>query len=132
MLVKPRPRSNQQAFNNVWRHFFIEGNKRGVTRTGMCAYRGAGTACAIGCQLPDKLYSEKLEGRGVNNLWGFRPKIREYFSAVDRQLLNDLQRAHDNGDFSNMSLGCPRIVRGNFKAAMLLIAGKYGLRIPRR
>lgn len=109
MKTLRRPRSAQQAFNNVWRWFIIRGNplsQRPATEAErmngnnsmFCMYRSEdGTrGCAIGCQLPDKLYQSKYEGKSVAFMLEEDEAIKKHFEDVDWDVLNTLQRMHDN------------------------------------
>jgi hypothetical protein len=115
--IKPRPRTNQEAFDNVWQHFVVENNPRATiapedlpdevkpeggfedTDTPVCVYRGeGGKMCAIGCQLPDDLYEPSMECKPVVRLLKVlraRTRVGNYFGHVDTRLLTDLQGAHD-------------------------------------
>lgn len=100
---KPRPMSAQEAFDNVWQHFVVEGNPLAVAAMKGCLYRvmnDDGTpinGCAIGCQIPDALWKSQFEGRSVLALVETYPEMREYFLQVPTALLGELQEAHDGG-----------------------------------
>ncbi len=57
----------QEIFNKVATHMAEQGCRSTLSDpeqpTASCAYRGdGGTKCAIGCLIPDNLYTKKLEG----------------------------------------------------------------------
>ena len=57
-----------------------------------CAYRGeGGTMCAVGCHIPDRLYSPTLEGMRVEDL----PMLRDLGLSDSKDLLTELQHLHD-------------------------------------
>lgn len=61
-----------------------------------CAYRGAdGNACAIGCFIPDDVYSKSYEGKGVLKLLQRHPEIWEFMPSDDINFLSRLQTVHD-------------------------------------
>lgn len=98
MNVKPRPMSNQEAFNNVWQHFIVERNPRCIGDSGMCLYRSYDNTngCAIGCQLPDELVPP-INGGYMSVLLGC-PQLRDYFRFVIRECGDDLQLCHDQAN----------------------------------
>lgn len=59
--------SNQKIFDKVARHLLNQG-RRSVNSGGSCMYRGVdNTMCAVGCLIPDRLYSKELENRPARN-----------------------------------------------------------------
>jgi hypothetical protein len=87
----------QEIFDTVATHLFKQG--RQSLHAGydtMCAYRGAdGAKCAVGVLIPDELYNDMMEGRTI---WGLLDTsdngLPEWLSA-NKELLGDLQHAHD-------------------------------------
>lgn len=62
----------QEIFTKVRNHLLAQNKKSLIPPhqelTSGCAYRGIGnTACAIGCLIPDSLYTIELEGRSVGS-----------------------------------------------------------------
>jgi hypothetical protein len=58
--------TNQEIFNKVLTHL----RTQGVMSYGSmgCAYRADNLSCAVGCLIPDALYSRAYEGKGVGSL----------------------------------------------------------------
>ncbi len=104
---------SQSAFNTIVTHLRKQG-ERCNDPGGMCLYRGEdGLQCAVGCLIPDDVYSEMMEGAGtITTLMGLRdapswdeeydsyplvyPELANLFADVDLQLLHDMQAIHDN------------------------------------
>lgn len=99
-----RTNNMQKIFTKVATHMLTQ-MKRAETATGVCAYRGAnGLMCAVGCLIPDELYSEDLERKSVLPLLHYiekhNPHQVEAFVAVginrsNAPLLVRLQTIHD-------------------------------------
>ena len=77
--------------------------KPALAENGSCRYRMGNSCCAIGCLLPDDLYLEHMEGKGVSDLIGILTYYRagssdEFVAGLNRhrELLVSLQTAHDN------------------------------------
>ena len=88
--------TNQSLFETVARHLFAQGERSLSTRG--CAYRGVnGTSCAVGCVIPDDLYRESMEGRGIMGVLGY-PGVSDHLKGVHESLLLDLQVTHDAPD----------------------------------
>jgi hypothetical protein len=70
--------TRQELFDRISRHLLtqkkkaecnINEGKRGSPPSWSCRYRApGGLSCAVGCIIPDELYTEALEGRGVTTL----------------------------------------------------------------
>lgn len=112
MAPKPQPQSNQDAFNNVWQHFIVEGNKPAIDAGGACVYRGTeGKMCAIGCQLADDVYDPMLERKtfmDISDVAAGKPpaygveldtevaiRFMGYFSMVTPKFMDNMQEIHD-------------------------------------
>lgn len=64
-----------------------------------CTYRSEDGPCVIGHLIPDHLYSEKLEGEGLNPrspVWAVLRKAFPSHSTVFFEELSELQSIHDN------------------------------------
>ena len=72
---------------------------------GSCAYRAGPKSCAVGCLIPDNLYTSEIEGTGISTLinqgdtyphhpLGYALK-QAGFTPEQYPLLRDLQRVHD-------------------------------------
>lgn len=126
MQNKTKPESTQDSFNRVWQHFIVEKHpqcaREGTTQA--CRYRHEGNGCAIGCQLPDELIKDEMEGWGICPLMRsgdshYDPKIVDWFSNVSPQFLPEIQSAHD---VSQMP--------GEMKYKFSEVARRFGLTIP--
>lgn len=94
----------QEVFDSIVNHLRAQG-RRSVTHAdadaaaGRCLYRGPeGTACAVGCRIPDSEYTPKMETHSVVWLQAdpnteALPSIR----ATERHtaLLSSMQSVHD-------------------------------------
>lgn len=69
-----KPLTNQQIFNRVAKHLLAQGRR--AMSNGACVYRGpGGTKCAVGCIIPDELYSPEFEGNNVEGIFKAQPKL---------------------------------------------------------
>lgn len=135
MIYETEPQSNQEVFDRVWNTFVTEGKPRAVS-VGSCKYRitpvdGEEHGCAIGCQLPAKLYNADYEGAGAYELFGLTetlwPKVepetqmnlRFHFRYVSFELLRQLQVAHDGARASD-----------DLRLRLVALAGKWHLTVP--
>lgn len=87
--------TGQSLFDKIVGHLFTQGrqSRRDVSRTS-CAYRGAdGSACAVGCVIPDDRYTPSIESRAV-----YAEEVREVVPEIEphMNLLAALQRVHDD------------------------------------
>ena len=58
--------NRQEVFDKIYLHL-IEQGRKSVNSDGRCQYRYPdGDKCAIGCLIPDELYTPELEGNGVS------------------------------------------------------------------
>lgn len=127
MENKTKPRSNQQAFNRVWRHFAIEGNAQCLSPDGNCVYRGKrGAGCAVGCMMPykmaknaDKRYYTHASS-DIRTVIKTMSSAKKWFSGVDTGLLVALQHAHDLSGFNDEK-----------KYRLREVAEKFNLSIPK-
>lgn len=94
----------QRVFNLVCNHLLSQKKVSERLGTAQCSYRGeAGTRCAIGCLIPDELYTEAMEGLMVSH-----PNIISALSSAGvlteqdtnristLQFLQKLQGIHDS------------------------------------
>ena len=65
-----------------------------------CRYRGDedGSACAVGCLLPEELYSTDFEAKNVMHILVMSRPVKSLLKDVSGSYLYDSQRAHDNAD----------------------------------
>lgn len=90
--------TRQEMFDIVSKHLLTQMTPSKVTYLdGVkgCAYRGdGGLMCAIGCLIPDSVYTSKMEGNDVEGL------IQDFdipgLEEKDVDFLCDLQNIHDN------------------------------------
>jgi len=91
----------QEIFDTVARHLLTQ-KQRAVTTTqkgDVCAYRGAdGTKCALGCLIPDSLYSPDMEGDSAYYVLKTYPAIAAHIGLGNMLLVMHLQPIHDAGD----------------------------------
>ena len=98
--------TEQEIFDTVLTHLREQG-EAATSAGGSCRYRGAnGTACAVGCLIPDELYDPVIEGLCVSQIIRAAvylqdqaqaplPRITNHIGAEHLQLLQELQDAHD-------------------------------------
>lgn len=80
--------NSQQMFDKVAKHLLTQNAKS------RALYRGrGGMMCAIGCLIPDDLYSPKMEGIWVERLVAYFPELKKFIP--DLALADRLQRIHD-------------------------------------
>ncbi len=88
--------TNQELFDRVATHLLTQG-KRSVVREGCeeeCRYRDLdGLKCAIGCLIPDDMYSENLEGKNPGNIEVIKATGISYDQV---SLAKRLQAIHDS------------------------------------
>lgn len=92
--------TKQEIFDKVAVHLLAQG-KPSKNAYGDCMYRGVdpGSACAIGCLIPDELYDPKMEDVRVRE----NPRVRRALSDIGvdirsegvLSLLASLQDLHD-------------------------------------
>jgi hypothetical protein len=96
------PPTLQEIFDTVVAHLRDQGVQcRNIFG---CQYRGPDqTACAVGCLIPDSLYTFNIEGQNIYTLFNSN-KIPEFFTAFGitygndpkLNLLTKFQSIHDN------------------------------------
>lgn len=91
--------TNQEIFNYVLAHLKMQ-NARAMGTPGTCAYKNEeGKSCAIGCLIPDDLYTRSIEGKSITMLKKQFPKISKYLELNKPErfrLFKDLQELHDD------------------------------------
>lgn len=118
--------NEQSIFNKVYRHL-LKQNKKSRARIGgtgkiSCAYRGDnGLRCAVGCLIPNKAYSPKMEGLSVECISGgdYRSFPSLDWMHKHRFLLSDLQKVHD------------RVKPSAWPTKLKELANEYKLKIPK-
>ena len=104
--------TEQEIFDTVLAHLRKQG-KASTNHLNGCRYRGeGGTACAVGCLIPEELYDPVIEGLVVEQLLGadslpsgdkshahkilpIIARIEGRLGAEHLKLLKELQDAHD-------------------------------------
>ena len=104
--------TNQEAFDKVYEHLLSQ-YKVSIGKDGMCMYRQGGLKCAIGCLIPDELYSPDMESQAASDVARQLP----LFDGLNRGLLDDLQVIHDDASVEN------------WKTELYLCARKYNLSV---
>lgn len=115
--------TKQEIFNKVYTHLMAQGRRAmQVSPYGVeyCMYRAPdGGKCAIGCLIPDEMYSERMENRPVS---GMLTDFKDVGALLDREnnraFLSRLQRVHDEHQ------------PDEWKGALYTLAGQYGLEVP--
>ena len=85
----------QQVFDKVSNHLLTQNRKS--MEDGDCSYHSSdGTKCAIGCLIPENMYTEEMEGNSVSSslVNGALHPISVKGDMHD--MLCDLQSVHDN------------------------------------
>ena len=109
--------TDQQMFTKVARHLIKQGKKS--IKDGQCLYRGPeGTSCAIGCLIPDEMYTEEIEGKAVSEHEALELVLAS-LGITNLNLAMDLQSIHDG--YSPDS----------WKSSLGFLAEKYNLRMPK-
>lgn len=95
------PLTNQQVFDNALNGVRAQGYVRSQSLSGSCSYRGDGTLkCGIGHSIPDEVYDYAMDcadnSTAVNDVICKFSKLGDLFQNCNKELLQDLQDAHDN------------------------------------
>lgn len=96
-LVPPLA-NTQEAYEKIFRWFSQPNAEFGYSAsTSQCFYRDdkdrfSSKRCAIGCLIPDDLYTPELEGYLAN---GVATKLYDLFKNVNSSFLTEAQRTHD-------------------------------------
>ena len=95
--------TEQETFDLVVNHLLTQ-NERAVIE-GKCRYRLGSLKCAVGCLIPDTLYTEDMEERSVGPLLDKFPHLRNVVAINHHDhLLNGLQGVHDDFEPVNWPL----------------------------
>lgn len=92
----------QAIFNAVATHLFRQGKPAYSFDEHACMYRTPdGLKCAVGCLIPDELYTPLMEFQAAGNLITYA-SVRGYqlpeFIEANARLLRELQEVHDDPD----------------------------------
>jgi hypothetical protein len=95
--------TNQEIFDKVVSHLLTQNARSmrqiqpGKMTHEVCAYRGQdGTSCAIGCLIPDEIYTPNMEGWNLIHIMGEWPEVASLFEGSDTNFLQSLQSVHDS------------------------------------
>ena len=93
--------NSQEVFDKVFTHLISQGHQARGDKAGAglttCQYRGKnGSSCAVGCLIPDEVYTRDMEAMTVKELMCENDRIASMFSDVDIVLLQRLQTIHDS------------------------------------
>ena len=98
--------TKQEAFDEVWNYFVVEGNPQAKGENGFCRYRTKdGCRCAAGVLIRDEEYNPLFENKTIETI--LRNNCRSEFktpqSLIDRlgeilHFVGHLQGAHDSFD----------------------------------
>lgn len=100
----------QETFDQVVSFAFKQNAKSEDTNNDMCMYRdGNGNSCFVGAFIPDKEYSEQMEGKDVEGLLQLYSCIKylkidgmnKYQSKIFWQKMQDI---HDDSDITDWPL----------------------------
>jgi hypothetical protein len=88
----------QQAFEMAVKHLRKQGRRSEQYGAITCMYRipENNLKCAIGALIPDELYQESFEGKGIVRVMETFAEINKLFENVNSKLLKDLQTVHDH------------------------------------
>jgi hypothetical protein len=83
----------QEIFDTVATHLFTQG-RRAINDIDRCLYKtDSGLKCAVGCLIPDDMYSSKMENNDLITIID-RYTLPKYF-ARNQDMLSRLQTIHD-------------------------------------
>ena len=86
----------QEVFDQCYSHLMLQ-QRKSLDSGGNCVYRhtdddGTVTRCALGCFIPDSIYTEDFEETA---LYQVIEALEIDIYVITRQLLRDLQKVHD-------------------------------------
>lgn len=113
--------TTQEAYEAIRTYFETEAIGLAKDGNGACQYRtDDGQKCAVGCLIPDEVYSTEMEWKNVTALFDSMPYVAGYFHGVDRRFLADAQVMHDS--IAND--------RAAFVRGLDFVARAHGLEVP--
>jgi hypothetical protein len=123
--------NNQSAFDSAVLHLLNQGH-RCVSSAGRAQLRGPrGGKSAIGALIPDRLYSNSMEGKTIQQLLAASGReylpLREHLAGVAPQLLGELQELHDRTGNCMPSLFREIVVDGGHRIARMF---RLSMRLP--
>lgn len=120
LITSTPPHNTQEAYERIRTYFSRPGAELAYSDEGECCYRTPdGNACALGCLLPDELYTAHMEGKNALIIIGRNPAVRTFLANVDPRFLDKAQKHHDNAYDT-----------ADFISTLDLTAEQYGLKKP--
>lgn len=112
----------QKAYENIRAHFSGFNAKLAYNESlGVCQYlTPEGNKCAVGALIPDTMYRDGMECKGVAQLRQEFPVVDGFLWNVDTKFLEDAQKLHDS-----VAKDALAFVRG-----LDIIARLHGLTVP--
>lgn len=116
--------NHQEIYDRVKTHLLTQNRKSKDSRMQICAYRGDnGVSCALGCLIPDDVYSPAMEGRGIPIVTETLRVNDDYAVLHDAlmasglgpetwDLLRELQMIHDSDHTSEWEWRLKDVARG--------------------
>jgi hypothetical protein len=116
--------NNQEAFDIAVLHLLNQAHGC-MSSSGKGQYRGTkGGKSGLGALIPDRLYSNSMEGKSIHQVLAGSDELREHLKGVSPRLLTDLGEMHDRIGRCLPSLfrdividGCPRVAQ-NFSLSL--------------
>lgn len=95
--------TTQEAYEAIREYFSRPDAVLARDEYGDCLYRTPeGNKCAVGCLIPDEVYTPDMEGVGIDSLLdcGERPvrPLCQTLAGVDRHFLSAAQESHDGAE----------------------------------
>lgn len=109
----------QEIFDQVVRHLLTQRHRATANGDleGLCCYRTfGGMRCAVGCLIPDDVYSPTMEQKSIGMLWRGWPELA--WMQEHDELLSELQCLHDNEEPED------------WEVELLQVALDHGLNMP--
>lgn len=85
-----------EVYDKVALHLLAQG-KKAMDDEGACIYRAPdGCKCAIGALIPDEVYTDSMEGVGIEAVMKEFPVVNKIFAMLRPADLEQLQFIHDS------------------------------------
>ena len=110
--------NNQEAFDIAVLHLLNQAHGC-MSSSGKGQYRGTkGGKSGLGALIPDRLYSNSMEGKSIHQVLAAHDELREHLKGVSPRLLTEIGDLHDRigrclpSLFRDIVLdGCPRVAQ---------------------
>ncbi len=124
----------QEEFDAVVAHLFRQG--RPAERGNTCLYRAGELSCAVGCRIPDNVYTPEMdipksaeEGTGIENLVkNFRDVLPKEI-ILYKNMFSQLQSVHDN--YGNRIYSTNTFVIERLADQLAGVAAQFGLKFTK-